>query len=211
METRRDERKRRVTELRQQQILNAALTVFSQRGFSQATIAEIAQEAGIAEGTIYNYYNSKRDLLVSLVTSYLEAERVIDVLKHPSKPTDLAFLQSLIWDRLEVGFTNVERLLVLMGEIYHDSALRQLYVEQFASPTLELLEKYIESGIGQGGFRPLNTAVASRALIGMVIGLTLIHNIEGETGPLQKIPRKDLGTEVAKILLEGIQRTNKGG
>ncbi|MFZ1983348.1 MAG: TetR/AcrR family transcriptional regulator [Desulfatitalea sp.] len=47
-----------------QQILTAAIKVFAERGFSQSTIAQIAQEAGVADGTIYLYFKNKDDILV---------------------------------------------------------------------------------------------------------------------------------------------------
>ncbi|MFC1951220.1 helix-turn-helix domain-containing protein, partial [Chloroflexota bacterium] len=56
-------KKEEIARKRQRQILSAARRVFSQKGFAEATTAEIAREAGVSEGTIYNYFESKRDLL----------------------------------------------------------------------------------------------------------------------------------------------------
>jgi AcrR family transcriptional regulator len=51
-----------VTEFRQTEILDAAYRVFAERGFEQATMAEIAAVAGVAKGTLYLYYPSKQDI-----------------------------------------------------------------------------------------------------------------------------------------------------
>ena len=67
----RQNRKERITRARTRQILNAALTVFASKGFGEATIADIAQEAGVGVGTIYNYYKDKHDLLISLISQTL--------------------------------------------------------------------------------------------------------------------------------------------
>src|SRR5512142_3164475 len=61
-----DNVRRVLVEERQAQILSAAAKVFAQKGFERATIADIAKEAGLAEGSIYNYFKNKADLLVSL-------------------------------------------------------------------------------------------------------------------------------------------------
>ena len=46
------------------QILEAAVKVFARQGFHQSTVAEIAKEAGVADGTIYLYFKNKDDILV---------------------------------------------------------------------------------------------------------------------------------------------------
>ena len=52
--------------LRREQILEAAVRVFARRGFGKATVAEIAEEAGVAAGTIYIYFEGKEDLFMSI-------------------------------------------------------------------------------------------------------------------------------------------------
>ena len=47
-------------------IMNAAITAFAQNGYHQATMAAVAREAGVAAGTIYLYFKSKDDLLISI-------------------------------------------------------------------------------------------------------------------------------------------------
>ena len=47
-------------------IMNAAIASFAQRGYHQATIADVARQAGVAAGTIYLYFKNKDDLLVSI-------------------------------------------------------------------------------------------------------------------------------------------------
>lgn len=62
--------KQQVEAIRQQrvmQILDAALDVFAHKGFHSATIADIAQKAGIAKGLLYHYYSSKEELLTHIV------------------------------------------------------------------------------------------------------------------------------------------------
>ncbi len=46
------------------QILDAAVKVFAEQGFFQSTVAQIAREAGVADGTIYLYFKNKDDILL---------------------------------------------------------------------------------------------------------------------------------------------------
>ena len=57
-------------------IMNAAITTFAQNGYHQATMAAVAREAGVAAGTIYLYFKSKDDLLISIFEE--KVQRFID-------------------------------------------------------------------------------------------------------------------------------------
>ncbi|MEW5825723.1 MAG: TetR/AcrR family transcriptional regulator [Candidatus Bipolaricaulota bacterium] len=60
-------------EEKRDQIHRAALRVFAQRGFHDTTVADIAQEAGIAKGTVYLYYESKDEILIDVFRRYTDA------------------------------------------------------------------------------------------------------------------------------------------
>src|SRR5919199_85562 len=64
--------RRALTEKRRAEILSAAARVFARKGFERATIADVAGEAGVAEGSIYNYFRSKNDLLVSIPRQFVQ-------------------------------------------------------------------------------------------------------------------------------------------
>lgn len=198
-----------LADLRKQQILDAALTVFYKKGFAQSTIADIAETAGVAVGTIYNYYKNKQDLLVSLVTDHIAVSSVVEsfsnLLEHPPGPGDTAGLSPIFKERLDVGFKNVDRMAMLMGEIHRDRKLRQLFYEQVLGPILKLLERYLESSISNSAARPLNPALVARTMAGMFIGLTLLYRIEGKKGHLHNTSTQELSLEISRFVLEGIR------
>ena len=63
-------RRRELPEVRREQILDAAATVFLDRGLAQATMADVAEAAGVAKGTIYLYFDSKSAVLTALRARY---------------------------------------------------------------------------------------------------------------------------------------------
>jgi TetR/AcrR family fatty acid metabolism transcriptional regulator len=69
-----------------EKILYSAKTVFAERGFNKATMAEIANRAGVSEGTIYEYYKNKNDLLFSIPKEYVKAHAAffkdVDILEY---------------------------------------------------------------------------------------------------------------------------------
>jgi len=187
---------------RKRQILNAAREVFSQKGFSEATTAEIAQQAGVSEGTIYNYFESKRDLLVSLIGGYALDESLLNLFKSPSM-NNMDSLPAILEDRIEIGFENSDLLTLLLAEIQRSPEFGEQYAKQVLVPGLALLKAYLDMRIANGTLRPVDTEVASRIIVGMVVGLIAVYQIEGEGGRFRKYPLKDLAEEVANIMTVG--------
>ncbi|MFP6654549.1 MAG: TetR/AcrR family transcriptional regulator [Myxococcota bacterium] len=66
-------RTRRPREERRAQILDSARRVFAEKGYGEATVAEIAFDAGVVEGTVYSYFESKRSLLIAVMRQFFEA------------------------------------------------------------------------------------------------------------------------------------------
>src|SRR4030066_1568224 len=77
-------------------ILDAALRTFVKRGYPKTKVAEIASEAGVAEGTLYNYFPSKEDLLLALFDEKWsgiveEIKKKISRLDDPNKKSKAIF------------------------------------------------------------------------------------------------------------------------
>jgi AcrR family transcriptional regulator len=203
----RQERKESVTRMREQQILNAALKVFSNKGFAEANITEIAQEAGVAEGTIYNYYRSKRELLIAVVKTFVITESFLNLFEHVGETGYPVFLTAVLNNRMDFIEDNVRsHMLLLIGEILRDPELREIYDQQVIKPVMNRMVKYLENKAAEGEFRSVNTNVVTRALGGMVLGLLLLALFEGESSPLNSIPRQNLAAEMVDLVMKGIQQ-----
>ena len=204
---RRQERKEQITEYRQKQILDAALEVFAQKGYGEATIPDIARQAGVAVGTIYNYYESKHDLLVSLVNTFIVTEPLRELLKQ-SRKTKLGeknLIRSVIENRLAFGFENLDKFLLVFTEILRDSELRQKFSEQVITPLVAFPENYLSAKIASGDFRPVDHRIIFRAMFGMVIGFILLRKLEGEKSPTQGMTVHNLAEQLADFVLYGLK------
>jgi AcrR family transcriptional regulator len=196
--------------MREQQILNAALKVFSRKGFAEASITEIAQEAGVAEGTIYNYYRSKRELLIAVVKTFVMTESFLNLFEHVGETDYPVFLTAVLNNRMDFIEDNVRsHMMLLIGEILRDPELREIYDRQMIKPVINRMEKYLENKAAEGEFRSVNTSVVTRALGGMVLGLLLLALFEGESSPLNSIPRQNLAAEMLELVMKGIQQRQK--
>ena len=205
MKQNREERKESITKQRQEQILDAAIRVFSKRGFTAATTAEIAKTAGIAEGTIYNYYKNKRDLFISAMHRYIVPEPIVGLIQRAQTEDDSNLISALVNDRLSRDFREMDIFLLLMSELYRDKGMRQQYLEDVTNPIINELEKYLKSIVSSGRARPMNIEVTARILVGLMIGLVIVKKVEGEQGPLNRLPSNEVVSEITRYILSGLQ------
>ena len=97
-------------------VLNAAATIFSQKGFNGATMLEIGNEANVAEGTIYEYFVNKQDLLLSIAKERFEKFKIdLDTTFQVEAP--ITKLKRLIWTHFLIFFTNPEFLSLFLNDI----------------------------------------------------------------------------------------------
>lgn len=164
---------------RKQQILTAAAQVFADKGFEGATISDIARAAGVAEGSIYNYFKNKHDLLVHiprlLAQPALDAVSQVRAASHP--PDEL--LTFIATNILTVILQNREIIRVLFASLPTMSPeVRDTYIEQVPLYATNLLQDYIAEQQAAGVFRrDLDPAIAARIFPGMMIFFLLIQEI----------------------------------
>jgi AcrR family transcriptional regulator len=108
-----------VARVRREQIVGAATRVFAQKGFRRATIREVAREAGVSEGTIYNYFEDKDALLMAILDGLNETERRAEDFEEGMATDFQGFLEeylrrrvSLIWENREIFRVVLAGLLV---------------------------------------------------------------------------------------------------
>lgn len=204
----REKRKERVTRERTAQILDAAMSVFSSRGFGEATMADIAKEAGIGVGTIYNYYKDKHDLLTSLIADTLISPDLARMLSMVSVPRSMQdntqFMAALLEERLGFALKNAPRLLFLFFEVQRDAELRKQYVTQVLAPLLNTIERYIRTQVRRGNFRKVDERVIARTLVGAVIGNAILYRLELKGSPLKKSGIQCVADELSGLFMGGL-------
>ncbi|MDD5312236.1 MAG: TetR/AcrR family transcriptional regulator [Dehalococcoidia bacterium] len=202
--TARQARKERITQERREQILKAALSVFSTRGYGESTMADVAEAAGVGVGTIYNYYKDKRDLLISLVQNLLISENLVSILDKMTLYSSRDFMDLLIEERLRFGFDNAQTILFLMFEIQRDAKMRRKYVQNVVWPLLSRLENLIRSQVKSGVFRKVDEKIIARAMAGTIIGNALLFRLEQRESPLKKAHLKDIAHELSGLFIDGL-------
>ncbi|MFN8455478.1 MAG: TetR/AcrR family transcriptional regulator [Anaerolineae bacterium] len=160
--------KDQMIEARRTQILMGAAKVFAEKGYHKATTKEIAQSAGVAEGTIYNYFGNKRELLLAMIELLaLQSLKSIITNQPPADPKE--FITTILRDRYQLVQQRGYLIVPIMAEMFADAELREEVYRKLLMPVAAYLEQYIQSHIDSGLFRPVNPMITTRAFIGAVI------------------------------------------
>jgi AcrR family transcriptional regulator len=195
-------------EARRNQILDAAATVFAEKGFHRATTKEIAKTAGVSEGTIYNYFDSKADLLIGIMTRLAELQHLDEELADALQSDARDFLITIFRQRMGLVQQKVETIQAVMPEILVNPALRERFRQQFVQPTTTLFEQYIRARVELGHIRPINVPLAVRAVQGMFVGLLILRIILGDE--LLQSEWDELPEVLATIIFDGLSPRDGG-
>src|SRR5687768_4280551 len=148
-------------------ILSAAERVFARRGFFAARVSEIAKDAGVADGTIYLYFKSKDDLLISLFESRMR--QVNDVLRAAiaaAAPRDQ--LRAFIRAYLRLVHDEPAAAEVLTIELRQSSKFMKEYENPQFADFLRMLGGLIADGQQRG---ELDAAIPSHVVARMIFGM----------------------------------------
>lgn len=164
---------------RQLAIVQAAIEIFAEKGYSAASTSEIARKAGVAEGTIFRYYKTKKDLLLSIVggtMSRMVAPFVMrkfgGVLDEPGSSYE-EFLRAFMHNRLDFSKEHFKILRILLQEIPFQPVLREQFMENVTSKVLERVTSITEHFKAKGEIRAVPTPPLLRFTISSIIGFLL--------------------------------------
>ncbi|MEK4047142.1 helix-turn-helix domain-containing protein [Paenibacillus sp. FSL H8-0048] len=164
---------------KQLSILRAAIDVFAEKGFSAAATSEIAQKAGVAEGTIFRYYRTKKDLLLAIVVPTMSRMIAPFVLRNFSGVLDVPFesyedfLKAFMVNRLEFVRRNLKIVKILIQEIPFQPALKEQLTENIFEQVLARVTAITEHFKAEGEVIDAPTPAIIRFTISAIIGYLL--------------------------------------
>ncbi len=173
--------RQRRKDARPQELLDAALAVFVERGFAAARTDDVAQRAGVSKGTLYLYYPSKNDLLKAVITHSVADEIAAGartVAAHTGSASDLMrhFVVSWWQHMYDSQASGVFKLMITESRNFEDIA--QFFAREVMAPGEKVLADVIQKGIDSGEFHVpnLNHAVHS-LLLPMVMVCVHKHSL----------------------------------
>jgi len=168
--------RQRRKETRPQELLDAALALFVEKGFAATRSEEVAHRAGVSKGTLYLYYPSKEELFKAVVRqtlSSLIAEGLEIVGSFEGSTSDLLrTLMRIWWERF--GNTPAAGIhKVIIAEVRNFPELAQFYIDEVIAPADRLFSGTVQRGIDRGEFRALPVHEVAHALMAPMIFMSL--------------------------------------
>lgn len=186
---------------KRERILDAAVRVFAKKGFHATRVSEVAKAAGVADGTIYLYFRSKDELLLSLFEDRVEKLLVYmkdELAKLHGAPAKLRRVIELQLGLLEGERDLAEVITVILRQ--STKLLKEYAAPKFTS-YLDAIARVVAEGQADGDFRSdVSPHLIARATFGALDGIALTWALgRAEEGALVRSAK-----QLADVILRGL-------
>jgi AcrR family transcriptional regulator len=183
-------------------ILQAALKLFAQRGYSGTTTRDLAQAAGVAEGTLFRHFENKKAILVA-VASQGWVEILTDLLTELSEMASYKAIGQVMQRRMLNLHRNSALMRVCFMEAQFHPELREQIQTEVIGKMIDVAEAFFQTAMDRGVYRPMNARMVARVFLGMFTVAGFSQETLGDTaGSVQSM--KELAECLTDIFLNGV-------
>lgn len=203
---RNESRQERRIQRKRDEIVDAATRVFAQKGFAIATTKDIADEADMGESTLYNYFDSKRDILLAIID---ENHVAVDaMLREVGDVPDRDALVALVDRCLDMFISKTPFTRTILLEAWMDDNILLTYVMPRIKRIHKLIRDFLDERIKSGVIRPINPDLGARLAMGMFMSLAgpVLRGAEPAPSPAE---RHELAEAMVSLLLDGLRPRDK--
>ncbi|HBL53593.1 MAG TPA: TetR/AcrR family transcriptional regulator [Syntrophaceae bacterium] len=170
---------------RKDRIMDAALRIFAEKNFQEATISEISKEAGVSEATIYEYFGTKEDLLFAIPEkisndTFKESESVLPYIKDVE-----GRMRAIMFSYIQLYESNPDYSALVLLQLMSNKRFRQTAAHEAIRRSAHRLLDCIREGIANGTFRSDADAYLIRSMLMGTIEHLFIH------WHMQGMPKRD--------------------
>jgi len=198
-------RKEREHQARRGEILEAALKLFSQKGYHQTSMSEIAKAAEFSIGSLYGFFKNKDELFFTLFTEEIEniEKYVAEKTSGVSDPREqLSTIAATLFDYFDTRWMAFN--IFMMNRSSLDMSLKEEFGETIHTKQIDFhknLTEIIKQGIERGLFRALRPEEMAMTFQGLMNGSILVWMESGRTYPLKERVR-----EIMDIFYRGVEK-----
>ena len=200
MKAKKPTRRERQVELLKKEILDAALEVFKEYGYEKATTKKIAERAEVSEGSLYNYFKNKRDILINLF-KIIKDRTSNNLSVFPNQEGDISkSLATSLASQFNKNST-LSIFTILLHEADHDPRVQKIFSEQVKAIRKSRID-FFKQFENTGKIRKVNALTI--AILINTITFGYITMLESGDKELAKIPVDKLANEITDIIINGL-------
>ena len=185
-----------------ERILKAAQKLFAKQGYGGTTTRDLARSAGVAEGTLFRHFESKKAILVEVATRGW-VEILTDLLTELSEMASYKAVAQVMRKRMLNLNENMDMLRVCFMEAQFHPELRDRIQAEVIDKMTDVAEAFFTTAMERGIYRKMNPRVVARIFLGMftVSGFSQTTMAGNNSSPADM---KEMAETLADIFLNGV-------
>lgn len=183
-------------------ILKAALKLFAKQGYDGTTTRDLAEKAGVAEGTLFRHFTNKKAILIEVATQGW-IEILTDLLTELSEMGSYKAIAQVMRKRMLNMHQNVDLFKVCFMEAQFHPDLRDRIQSEVVDKMTDVAEAFFQTAMDQGIYRPMNPRMVARVFLGMftIAGFSQDTIMAPGSSPSEM---KEMAEGIADIFLNGV-------
>jgi AcrR family transcriptional regulator len=181
-------------------IMEAAVKLFSTRGYNKASVDEICEEAGISKGAFYHHFKTKQSLFLALLDGWLQfVDNAIEATKDKTVPETFMQMTQAFPFVFETAGENLPMFLEFWLQASRDKKIWEAGIAPYRR-----YHKYfttlIKKGVEEGSFVEVDPELASRMITSTAMGLLLQSLLDPQGADWVKVARGSTNLLVSSLL-----------
>lgn len=183
-------------------ILQAALRLFASQGFEGTTTRDLAQAAGVAEGTLFRHFANKKAILVEVATAGW-VEILTDLLTELSEMSSYKAVAQVMRRRMWNLQKNADLMRVCFMEVQFHPDLRDRIQIEVINKMTDVAEAFFQTAMDKGIYRRMDANLVAKVFLGMfaIAGFSNNTLMQPDASPQQM---QEMAEGLADIFLNGV-------
>ncbi|MDL1909627.1 TetR/AcrR family transcriptional regulator [Chloroflexi bacterium CFX6] len=183
-------------------IMEAAIKLFSNRGYNAASVDDICAEAGISKGAFYHHFKSKQELFLALLDGWLQTiDKAIEGSKELSAPETFMSMTESFPYIFETAGNNLPMFLEFWLQASRDKKIWDASIAPYRRYH-KYFTSLIKKGVDEGSFVEVDPELASRMIVSTAMGLLLQSLLDPTGAKWEKVARDSTTMLVDGLLKE---------
>ena len=195
-------RRQRRIERRRQEIITAAAQIFAEKGYANTTTKELADAADMAEGTLYNYFEGKREILLAILGEMCVP--IDRLLQNASPPRTRDEFVRVVENGIGIFVSQLDFTRTLLTEIWVDDVILNDFIIGRLQYIGEVVHNFIIRGIEAGNFRAMDPESTTLMVLGTFLAL-MFPIVRGMKPAPTSEERHKMAQAAVDLLLDGLR------